>query len=348
VFRAPAFASAPAPRPPTKYTKSADAAVAWLRPRVLDEAWVAGHDDVACYFKATVTLLEAGSEAEARQVLETATTRYLERGALDSNNEAYASFYPHYPWMWMCWSAVRLGRKDLAEKCYSKLYEYVRPDTGGAVVGRVKYASGLDLDMDLYATAEVVKVGLLTGRHDVAELSANKLLQVVEANRGHMENGRFYLHWKSLELLPGLGGKGFGADGEALVLEEDLFRCVLRDTPGQLYFMLALPALHLLETAEALAAQKASASEAYRAGALALLSYLKSCAGLYESPWCHKVGRAAAKAGDAETATRVADFLVSLQQPAGCYQEDPEDMENVNQTAEIACWLYQIQQDLDK
>ncbi|CAK0886251.1 unnamed protein product [Prorocentrum cordatum] len=65
-------------------------------------------------------------------------------------------------------------------------------------------------------------------------------------------------------------------------------------------------------------------SEGYREAALRVLDFLRGCAGVFESPMAHKVARAAAMAGDAETARRIADFLVSQQRETGCYQEDPE------------------------
>ncbi|CAK0886254.1 unnamed protein product [Prorocentrum cordatum] len=80
-------------------------------------------------------------------------------------------------------------------------------------------------------------------------------------------------------------------------------------------------------------------SEGYREAALRVLDFLRGCAGVFESPMAHKVARAAAMAGDAETARRIADFLVSQQRETGCYQEDPEAMDSIDQTAEIAVWL---------
>ncbi|CAK0886253.1 unnamed protein product [Prorocentrum cordatum] len=88
-------------------------------------------------------------------------------------------------------------------------------------------------------------------------------------------------------------------------------------------------------------------SEGYREAALRVLDFLRGCAGVFESPMAHKVARAAAMAGDAETARRIADFLVSQQRETGCYQEDPEAMDSIDQTAEIAVWLLQIQRELD-
>merc|ERR1719159_1888761 len=115
------------------YQSAADRAVAYLKARVLDEAWVSQHDDVAYYFKAPLAFLEAGEMEDASKALDIAA-RYLDQGGVGSANGAYASEYPHYPWMWMCWAAVRLGRAKLATDCFDKMHGYVHPGTASGVV----------------------------------------------------------------------------------------------------------------------------------------------------------------------------------------------------------------------
>jgi len=242
--------------------------------------------------------------------------------------------FPHYPWLWMCWGASRLGRNELASQCFDRLWQYAVPGSAAGLVSVPYDSLGSACEADLFATAEVLKAALLVGKLDIAETAAVTIKKTLDANSGHMECGRFYLRWD---------GAASGDGGEvALICKDEVFHCVCRDSPGQLYFMMAFPAMVLLELS---AACPGRAGE-YRAAALAFLEYLKACDGVLASPMAHKVGRAAAMAGDAETATKIADFLVSLQQEAGCFQADPEAVDCLDQSAEIATWLFQIEYDI--
>jgi hypothetical protein len=340
------------------YSDAVTRGLRYLSERVLDPAWVAEHEDVAYYFKAPLAFLEsssspAPSEVAAAKVLE-AATRYLEKGGADSENPAYAGPYPHYPWMWMCWAATRLGRNDLAQQCYERLYAYVVPSTCAGLVTAPFGGEGASFEADLFATAEVVKVSLLVGHLGVAEAAADTLVQALEYNSAHMREGRFYLRWGAVMPADGCSGwlqrmAAVGTKHLELVQEDDPLHCVMQGTPGQLYFMMAFPAMVLLELSKMLAEEKSVRSSVYRSSALKLLEFLKGCVGVFESPMAHKVAIASAMAGDAETARRIADFLVSQQQPAGCFVfKDSESMDAVDQTAEILVWLLQVQKELAK
>lgn len=196
----------------------------------------------------------------------------------------------------------------------------------------------LQLTADLFATAEAAKAALLVGEVEAARRAGDVLLSVLAANKAHMQAGKFYMRWPCGQTA-GTAGE---LAGDGLAREDSVFHCVSQAAPGQLYFLVAFPVMALVELSEVTGVAE------YRTAAIAMLDFLKGCQGVFESPWSHKVARAAAMAGDAATARRLADYFVQQQQPAGCYQEDTEAMDAVDQTAEIAVWLYQIQQDLDK
>jgi len=311
------------------YALSAEKALAYLEARVLNDEWVGCHDDVAYYFKAPMAFIEGGRLREAGEALDVAA-KYVEQGGNGSGNCAYATQFQHYPWMWICWAATCLGRKELAELCFSKMAAYVHPSYSGLVMK--PFNRGEPFEADFFATGEVVKFALLCKKPQMAEAAADVLLHILHINQENMERGQFQLRWT---------GESLG--NFAFVPGSGPFHCILQREPGQLYFLMAFPAMVLMELAAR--AEKAKA-EAYHAGALKLLTYLKQCAGVFESPFSHKLGRAAAMASDKEDAVKVADFFLSQQQEAGNYQEDLEAMDSVDQTAEIAVWLYQIQQDL--
>jgi len=324
-----------------RYADAARKAIAYLSERVLDDAWVAGHGDVAYYFKAPVAYLEADDGPAAAKALDILVAEYVDCGGASSKNVVYATVYPHYPWMWMCWSATRLDRKDLAKTCFEKLFKYVDAKSCAGRVPAPLPNAEPKVEFDFFATAEVMKVAVLVGSFEVAEKAADTLVEVIQANGEHMKGGRFYLRWVD-EQLDGKGGDGSEKASPALIHAEDPFHCVRQDSPGQLYFMMAFPVMMLLELS-ALVPAKPGQSKAFGENATKLLGFLKECNGVYESPMAHKVAVAAAMAKDFETAAKIADYLLTLQQPAGCFQMEPDAMDSLDQTAEIAAWLFQVQ-----
>jgi len=313
------------------YTSSSEKAVAYLASRVLDDGWVARHSDVAYYFKAPMAFLEAGRLEDAGKALDVAA-KYVKRGGADSANGAYSTQFQHYPWMWICWAATRLGREELAAECFERLTEYSHPASSSGIVA-APFKENVPFEADFFATAEVVKVAMLRSKPQLAEAAADVLLRILRANQENIKKGRFQLRWTTT------------LSGNFVLVQDssDVLHCVCQHEPNQLYFMLGFPAMVLMEVADTVETAKA---EACRAGALELFVFLNDCAGVFESPMAHKMGRAAAMIGDRDTAVKVFDFFVSQQSAHGNFQEDPEAMDSVDQTAEIAVWLQQSQRDL--
>jgi hypothetical protein len=327
------------------YSEVVSAAMGYLSKRILNPAWVKEHDDVAYYFAAPLAFFETATCEEAAKALDIVEP-YVERGGADSKNPAYAYAYPHYPWMWMCWAATRMQRHELAQHCYERLCTYVHPTTSAGLVSTpFEGERDAPVEADLLATAEVVKTSQLVGRLEVAQAAADTLVKALESNREHMRNGRFYLRWTAVS-PECAGSHGFGREHLNLVQEQDPFHCILQGAPGQLSFMLACPAMVLLELSKAVADVAVGASERYRATALQFLDFLKACDGVHEGTMAHKYAIAAALAGDSETVRRILDVLFSLQHSTGCFGEDPESMEAVEQTAEIVVGLLIIQREL--
>lgn len=316
------------------YATSSDAALEYLAARVLNPSWVSQHDDVAYYFKSPLAFLEAGRQEEALKALAVAE-QYVACGGINSANGVYAGVYPHYPWLWICWAANGLGRADLVEQCFQNFSAYIHPPTSSGLVN-APFSEEKAFEADFFATAELVKFALFRKDTVLAEHAGDMLLHVLEANRVHMPKGRFFLRWTSATMQE-----------TSLVEAEDVLHCVLQDTPGQLYFMMGFPIMTMLELSQHQATQDHAKVEAYASAVSEILAYLKGCVGIWESPMAHKVGRAAAMVGDQESAVKIADFLVSQQQSSGGFQADPDAMDSLDQTAEIAVWLRQIDQDLN-
>jgi len=232
---------------------------------------------------------------------------------------------------------------DTAEACCNNLCKWSDAVTRA---GRVPLpGSDTEFEADLFATAEVLKVAMLMDRTEVAILAADTLMGAIKANNEHMKQGRFYLRWGG-ERPECADSEGLGSTISGLIEEEDVFHCVSQDTPGQLYFMLAFPAMVLLELSAASSAERPGEATAYKDCAMKLLDFLKGCNGVFESPMAHKVAVAAAMAGDADMAIKIADYLLTLQQPSGSFQKELDAMDCLDQSAEIAAWLFQVQRSL--
>eukprot|EP00928_Gymnodinium_smaydae_P016646 TRINITY_DN16278_c0_g1_i1.p1 TRINITY_DN16278_c0_g1~~TRINITY_DN16278_c0_g1_i1.p1 ORF type:complete len:359 (-),score=58.31 TRINITY_DN16278_c0_g1_i1:119-1195(-) len=327
------------------YSKSATSAVSYLAARVLNDEWVSEHDDVAYYFKAPLAFLEAGYTDDARRALAVAE-RYAEHGGVGSASPVYSGPYPHCPWLWMFWAATRLGSEDLAQRCFENFSRYIHPASGSGLAS-APFSDGEAFEADFFATAMVVKFNLLHGFVLSAERAADALLLTIEENRVPMAAGQFYLRWTTRRM------DFADADEQPILVRcEDTMHCVRQGDVDQQYSMLGFPALVLLELAgyrspeEAAEDARPRRAAEYVQGAERLLAYLKACEGSWESMDVPKVARAAAIAGDRETAERLGDFMVSQQSDLGCYVNDSESMDCVDRTAEIAVCLRQLEHDL--
>ena len=109
----------------------------------------------------------------------------------------------------------------------------------------------------------------------------------------------------------------------------------------QLYFMLAFPAMVLLE----LHAQGQDENRLYQYAVTAgrLLAFLRSCDGISGSLFAHKAAVAFAMVGEHygedDLPPAISRYLVSQQRAHGGIADDADAMDTVDQTAEIACWL---------
>merc|ERR1712232_1007413 len=154
----------------------------------------------------------------------------------------------------------------------------------------------------------------------------------MEANEDNMKKGRFQLRWTP-ESASSEGGL-------ELIPADDVLHCLNHQQDGQLYFMLGFAAMVLLEMAGPSGKEAGVLEKSYRDAGMRLLDYLTKCVGVFESPLAHKVARGAAMAKNNGTATKIADYFLSLQQGAGHFQDDTDTdaLDSVDQTAEIAVW----------
>eukprot|EP00927_Polykrikos_kofoidii_P085423 TRINITY_DN9291_c0_g1_i1.p1 TRINITY_DN9291_c0_g1~~TRINITY_DN9291_c0_g1_i1.p1 ORF type:complete len:562 (+),score=94.48 TRINITY_DN9291_c0_g1_i1:38-1687(+) len=301
----------------TRCFQAANNAADYVASRVLDQGWVSQHDDVAYYCQAPLALLEAGRKSDASRALRVAE-RFVSKSAVESSNEMYSRWYPQYPLLWICCAATRLGNSVLADECFQGIVKYVHPMTSSGVVSS-PYRWQATFVADFFATAILAQAALMVGDDALAVAAGDSLLRALAANRRNMSMGRFFLRWT--------WGNGF-------VEETDPLHCVLQVGSGQLYFLLALPVIALLELGDH--------GAEYLAGATELLNFLTGCDGIFSSPTAHRVASAFAMANDREKSLPIAAHFVSMQRSDGSFHEDTEGPNAMEQAAEISICLRQV------
>jgi len=294
---------------------SINSALLFLSNRILCDDWCRGHQDIAYYFKAPRAFLESGRIAEAKIAFERLKP-FLNDGAYKSANPAYATMYPHYPWMWASHSALCLGEVEMAGKCDELLRGWQTYDGTGVVLGG---------EGDMFATSITVFNHLCFGRIADATRSGDVLRSVIDRNRSTPSN-KFFLRWDTDTLEWGVPPQG--------PFPPAAFYEVDQQQNGQLYFMLGFPAMVLHALAQT------TGKDEYHEAAMEVLHFLRGCReDVGYSIFAHKVAMAASMLGDSSWANKFCIALISEQFEHGGYMQDGDDMDTVDQTAELACWL---------
>ncbi|CAE7469406.1 Neil3 [Symbiodinium natans] len=290
----------------------------------LDETWVAQHNDVAYYFRLPMAFIEAGREAEARKALDIASQFVL---ANRTSSQRLSSAHPQYPLLWVCEAAGRLGRNELAMRCVEDIFRYRHPLTNSGLLS--EYTWNGTYEADFFATAVVAKAAVLSGHEAVAKAAADSLLRAVDANRRHMAAGHFFLRWT-------------WADG-FLERADDPLYCVSTLGDQQLYFLLGLPSVVLLEVAASFRCIADSAKKQYQTAAQELLQYLKGCKHLFTASTSYTCATAAAMLGDRESTERMRSRMIALQLGDGSFQCETSELDVVQHTAEISTCLCRME-----
>lgn len=295
-----------------------------------------GHDDVAYYFKAPAAFLAAARRQEAERAW-TLLAPYLESGGHRSGNQAYAIQYPMYPWYWMARAARGLEETEALDAVKRSLASFVHPTLHGATVKAPFAADGVNT-VDFFMTAATGQVDCLADdAGDIAGALAmgETLLRFIDAQAA--SGDRFCLRMNDRgELIQ-----------EPPADEPELFYSVTRGAAGQLFFMLGLPMMHLVEL------HRRTERENYLKGTRQLLHFCIECGEALSTSWtAHKVARGAAMlaahTGDEvarDLALAIATNIAADQRPDGCFDVGSR-MDGLDQTAELALWLREIAADL--
>ncbi len=141
-------------------------------------------------------------------------------------------------------------------------------------------------------------------------------------------------------------------DGGSLITdlppELEILGVVRASEPYQLYFLVGYPIAFLAKLYDA------TGEEKYLEGSLVYLDFAHSChETLYSFHYAHKVGWAASlvarltgAAAAESTARRIANYLVSIQEPDGGWVQNEPNHTSFDQSAEIATWLLELSAEL--
>ena len=296
-------------------------------------------DDLVAYYKSPYLYASGGRGDLGYRVLDHIRRSYLrDDGNLKTTREVKTADpvlaqYEPYMNAWVVMGAQKLGRFDVAQPTWDFVDDFFHPTWGGFTM-HAPYGRGDDVT-EAIVTALLGLSSLYVGDLDRARKAGSFLLRLIDL-QPDLEYG-FYLRLdEKRDLIT------------EFAEEEAPLYVVRADSPQQLYFFMGGPMGFLARLAEA------TSDPAYLNGARAYLAFLQSVdQSLYTFSFSHKVAWGAsvlARVGDdkeaLEMAIRIADFLVDIQDTSGGWLVDEPLETSLDQSAEIATWLFEIDAEL--
>ncbi|XP_078664564.1 uncharacterized protein LOC144907408 isoform X1 [Branchiostoma floridae x Branchiostoma belcheri] len=317
-------------------------ALDFLDSQISDPTFQSGHTDIAYYFRAPMAFYLGGATIQAHTMLDFIKTTFMREDGdfispgMDTGkksiNGAYNEFYS-YTNGWIAMAALRMGRFDVATYAYQYLKTFLHPTLGGCTT-KGPYVEGSDNVVDLLSTAHLGLTFLYFGDIECGRLCGELVKKFVEKK----EEDKFYLRMSNDgELI-----KNYEADSAD-------FYVIQADQPQQAFFMIGYPMAFCVKL------YAATGDETYRTCAEQIFHFCKTChESIYAFSYSHKVAWGSALLAScsvesqkyAESARKIADYLVNLQSSRGGFLDSSEDLENFDQTAEIAVWLREIESEL--
>lgn len=322
------------------YREAARRGMSWLAGQLqTDGTYGQEASDLVAYYKSPYLYVTGGRGDLGYRVLDHIRRSYLRKdGNLRTTPEVKTADpvlaqYEPYMNAWVVMGAQKLGRFDVAQPVWDFVDDFFHPTWGGFTM-HAAYGRGDDVT-EAIVTALLGLSSLYVGDLDRARKAGSFLLRLIEL-QPDLEHG-FYLRLdEKRDLIT------------EFAEEEAPLYVVRADHPQQLYFFVGGPMGFLARLAEA------TSDQAYLDGARAYLTFLQSVdESLYTFSFSHKVAWGAsvlARVGDdpaaREMAIRVANFLVDIQDASGGWLMDQPLVTSLDQSAEIATWLFEIDAEL--
>jgi hypothetical protein len=329
-----------------KYLKASDKAARFFQQHLSEDGQLFGeseadvYTDLAYYYKLPTLLLESGKVMEANLVLNYVKDNFLQDNGdfmtsslLKTDNFALNDHYA-YTNGWLQMGSQRVGRFDVAQPAAEFTQSFYNPSNGGWTTNA---AYGGNNIMDMLTVSHFGLAALYFGNMDHATAAGDVLKNAINSQ-------------------PNLGAEFFirmNGDGSLITNPDDFtvppFHVISNTAENPLLFFAGYPIAYLAKLSAA------TGDESYLAASRTVLDFVLSCDdSKYSFYYSHKAAWASSivagltnEQSYVDFATRVADYLVSLQAEDGSFtvaQDNP--MEVYDQTAEIGVWLREIYSEL--
>ncbi len=292
--------------------------------------------DICCYFKAPMMFFLANKPGLARRILAYAKEKFLcENGDFmstrdtKSTNGAYQEFWA-YANGWFVRAANQLGFEPITEPAGKYLDQFSQA-SGGFLTHNPSTKDGVT---DILTAAHLGLINLEKGNLSRAEPAGEYLCRAVKAQPS-LREGLFLR---------------FNADGQIITdfpSEAAALHIVKKAEAGQLYFMIGYPIAYLGLL------YKATNKSEYLEGAKAYLNFALSChEDIFSSGFSHKIAWGASilysiteDPSYLKAIERIVQHFISTQTEQGIWYAD-EVNNAYDQSAEIACWLIAIKENI--
>lgn len=331
---------------PTEFETCASRTVAFFV-RNLEDAGLCGGEglDISCYYKLPMLLIAAQREDLAQRVLAYIADRFLQPNGdfrdsplRKSRTEVYGEYWAYIN-VWILREQNRLGMEDPRASGYLRRFEspeglgYLTRDPGADTSRETDALTAANFGLLHLERAALRKGDSAPHELEMAVGTGDRLIEFYQEQRPTLDHGFFLRRDK--------GGR--------IIRQESLTHFVDRREPGQVYFMLGLPAAflaHLHETTHE--ARFLKAAEDY-------LGFAASCGEqLVRGRWNQKVAWAASatyrqtrKPEHRTFAENIAHSFLARQEADGMWRDEKGALD-YDQSAETAYWLLEIHRNLSR
>lgn len=294
--------------------------------------------DLSCYYKSPMMFIAAGQPDRARKLLSHIQATYMREDGDFTTLPNVKSVKPEYTtfWSyingWLIRAANHLHMSELVEPAYHYFKQFYVKEDGRFLASQPDV---LTASTDTLTLAHHGLVHLEMNNMKLAISAGNYLCDVLNV-QPDLANG-FYLN--------------FDQAGQPVTSEDALaspFGYLNKHEPNQMYFMMGYPAAFLVML------YKHTGEEKYLEAARYYVDYTLTCdSSIFHSLFSHKIAWAAGllyRETEDEIYLRaleaIVEHIIDTQSSSGIWYADADVNTAFDQSAEIACWLLTIAQDL--
>lgn len=312
--------------------------VAFFESKLKDDgSYGADIRDLSCYFKSPMMFIYANKNALANQMLSylrkefmTTSGDFETRSLLKSVKPEYSEYWS-YTNGWIVRAAQQLHRNDIVELGHNFLKQFNVGTNAGFLTGTLQNSNG---ETDVLTAAHQGLINLENGNTQVALSAGNYLCEALDKQP---ELGTvFYLRFNS-DKNPIMDFKD----------EKAVFYRIKKGSPDQLYFMIGYPSAYLALL------YKTTKNEKYLQAAKSYLNFALTCDGVLTCNFSHKIAWASSiiygLTGEEQylmPVQEITSHFLKFQSKDGLWYQDSDLNTSYDQSAEIACWLLDISNNL--